>query len=186
MDYDLTKPPKVYHDIEAAMAEPYDPDWERKLFLDFVNRHPTVDILALSAGFGKPVEWCKDRLHYHALEQLASHCADQRMICPLNVLALSRLTHEEQSRFIRDAVKLEPTDFRIAIDSFIRTKVRAVRISVITIEEVAADALSLVPVLRTKVARFKCHAESLDEQLGSVRAAYRRAVGPDPDRFYKD
>jgi hypothetical protein len=170
----------------SLCPDEYDPEWERKLFLDFVEKHPAADINQLAIEVGRPVEWCKEKLHYFKLEELGAHCAAMRIIRPLNALNLARLTHEEQLEFVERAAKMAPADFRIVVDEFVRAKVMAIEAPIVPLDECLADALKTVPILKRRIADLKCQLQASSDSYNELHAAYRRAVGPDPDRYYKD
>jgi hypothetical protein len=170
----------------SLCPDEYDPEWDRKLFLDFVEKHPAADINQLAIEVGRPVEWCKEKLHYFKLEELGAHCAAMRIIRPLNALNLARLTHEEQMRFVERAAKMAPADFRIVVDEFVRAKVMAIPIIILTDIEIIKDAIRAMPVYKLRVAELTCQLRSAGDSYNELHAAYRRAVGPDPDRYYKD
>jgi hypothetical protein len=131
-------------------AKEHDPEWERKLFVEFTEQHPDWSMEQLVKEFGKPYVWCWEKLHLFFLNELAAHCFSEGVLRPHNAMLLAQLRAEEQGELLKRAIKLPPADFRIVFEEFVRAKVRAVPVIVVTACEIAAEAIVAVPKLKQK------------------------------------
>lgn len=159
---------------------------ENEAFFRFVEANPMLDINELAKEFHRPVEWCQDRLGYFKLEPLNAHCALMRIIKPLNAAMLAKLTHEEQLRFAQQAVMMPPTDFRIVVMEFIRAKVVQIPLPLLTMVEIAREAIEVVPLQKMYIKKLSAELQHVYRRYAEIQVELRRAIGADPDRVYKD